>query len=328
MKTNFSLNILILFLTIFQPSKANTFSNGDVFLGRGGGIIDWVGPPPTYTSQGTINTGIVGTTTGMRINPVTHELWVTHFNTKVSIINTNGVLSSIVNLSPYQTSTESIVFDLAGNAYVGGPGGELVKLSPAGVILDHYVLDVEMLGGPDWIDLCADQHTIYYTYERSKIKRYDVSTHTQLTDFVNLSAYTPKTFAVRLLPDCSALIASGTNVVYRISNTGSIQTTYHSTNPVGYFALALSPDGTKFFAGGHAFFGPVYEFDIATGVVLSVVNSSLAGINYYGIAVYNDTLLGACCAPIIPVIPTIPGKYLIALAICFLLAGSIYIWKR
>ncbi len=273
---------------------AMTFSNGDIFIATESGIIKWYGPPPAYTLKGTFSSG-VGNPCGMRVNPVTNELWVTTFSGSIRIFNNDGTFSGSVNVSAFQTTTESIVFDFSGNAYVGGPNGDLVKISPARTILDHYELDREFRDGPDWIDLCSDQRTIYYTSEGSRIKRYDVVTRTQLPDFADLTLNTQRIFAVRVLADCSVLAVTGENVIFRVNPSGVIQSTYVPSNPVGCFSVAISPDANSFFAGGLALYIPYYQFNINNTDVESVISSQGQFPITSSIAVCGDTLHGGSC---------------------------------
>jgi hypothetical protein len=50
--------------------------------------------------------------------------------------------------------------------------------------------------GTDWIELAADQKTLFYTSEGTHVKRYDLSTSTQLTDFASVPG---TSYALRLL---------------------------------------------------------------------------------------------------------------------------------
>ena len=113
----------------------------------------------------------------------------------------------------------------------------------------------------DWIDLSADQTTIYYTTEGTFIGRYDTATDTALSNFA--SGLGGEAFALRILSDGGVLVANGGNVLH-LDNTGTVIKTYDVSGEDTWFALNLDPDGKSFWSGdfGTANF---YKFDIATG---------------------------------------------------------------
>lgn len=281
--------------------KSQIFKPGDLFLAQGGGIIQWRDSNGVLIK--TINTGdgtLNGGGAGMRHHPITGELWVTNFfpaanppNKGVRIIHTDGTIGTAVNTGPYQKAPESIVFDKLGNAYVGGPIGECVKISPDGsTILDHFPLpDSTTSNGPDWIELDPSDSIIYYTNERPRIHRYNVKTHIRLPDFANLTGSAAWLFAVRLLHGDSLLVATTDQVVYKLAPNGSMIKTYSPTNMCGFFSLAGTPDGKSFWAGGLAPSGPIYKFNLATGTVQNFFTTGLAGQFIQGIAVVNDALV-------------------------------------
>src|SRR5207237_7115537 len=83
--------------------------------------------------------------------------------------------------SQYNCKPESIVFDDAGNVYVGQAGCShaLLKFDAYGNLMASYQPPVEDQG-TDWIDLAADQCTIYYTSEGTSVLRYNVCNSQQL----------------------------------------------------------------------------------------------------------------------------------------------------
>jgi len=82
-------------------------------------------------------------------------------------------------------SKGAIVFDAAGNAYVSNVnketvmwGGGVYKFDPQGNLIDKiYPFSL------DWMDLAADQTTMFYTNEGDSIHRFNVQTGLQLSDF-------------------------------------------------------------------------------------------------------------------------------------------------
>ena len=293
---------IISFLSIFLiPGISQEFKRGNIFLGQGGGIIQWRDSNGILIKN--INTGDVGGNgngTGLRIHPLTGKLWVTNSNLPpnslngIRIINNDGTRGNTIDISPYQNTPTSITFDRQGNAYVGGlwNDGQLVKINPEGTtILDHYSLSTDgYVWGPEWVEIDCNDSIIYYTNLRAKIKRYNVVTHQQLPDFADLTGLTSWLFAMRLLPDSTMLVVSADHVVFRLNRFGSIIQTYTPTNLCGLFGIAGTADGKSFWVGGGANYGPMYKFDISSGAVQTSFTNNQPGINIYGIEVYGDAL--------------------------------------
>ena len=82
--------------------------------------------------------------------------------------------------------SESIVQDNDGNYYVGHADGlrDVIKFSPEGILLDRYDVATSDRGS-DWIDLAADQTTLFYTSEDREVFRYDFLNDVQLPNFAN-----------------------------------------------------------------------------------------------------------------------------------------------
>ena len=77
--------------------------------------------------------------------------------------------------------------------------------------------------GSDWIELAADQTTMFYTSEGRDVLRYDLNTHTQLPRFAKLPG--SHAYALRILPDNSVLVADSDRVV-RLDQSGQVVQTY------------------------------------------------------------------------------------------------------
>ena len=213
---------------------------------------------------------------------------------KVTKFDNNGNLLGLFG-SGYNSHPESIVFDSSGNVYIGEADGnrDIKKFNAAGTLLFNFNVATESRGS-DWIDLAADQTTMYYTSEGYIIKRFDVSTNTQLTDFATLPER--PSYALRILSGGGVLVASSQHC-YRLDSTGALVQTY--AKPVGetsfLFALNLDPDGTSFWTAGYSS-GNVYKIDIATGTVMLTINTKLDGpVNTLaGLTVYGEkTALGS-----------------------------------
>lgn len=195
----------------------------------------------------------------------------------------------------YFNNHESCVFDHAGNVYIGQAGTSsspddqvpVRKFDRYGNLLDTYVIPTGPRG-TDWIELAGDGCTLYYTSEDTVVRRYNVCTHTALSDFAT-GLTGPYCYALRLRPNRELMVACQ-DAVHRLSPQGTNLHTYPraslgETDPSGLFALNLDPDGTSFWTAG-ALSGDVYRVEIETGSVLASFNSGSGGVA--GLAVYDE----------------------------------------
>jgi hypothetical protein len=188
-----------------------------------------------------------------------------------------------------QTS-ESIVFDAAGNFYVGHADGDqdIKKFNAAGVFQQSFDVATDVRGS-DWIDLADDQMTMYYTGEGDLIKRYDVLNDVQLPDFANLGNGS-QAYAFRLLPPfdgTGGLIVADTFDIRRLDGAGATIQVYDAAGEDGWFAMNLDPNGSSFWAGS---FGTdnFYRFNIATGAVeIGPINAG-PGFTLFGLFVVGE----------------------------------------
>jgi hypothetical protein len=174
---------------------------GDVFAAVGDGKYNVFSNTGIFKE--TIDTGFSGfLTTGCAFNQDRSKLYTTVFDaSKVVVFDTTHphTILQTINTSP-GSGTESVVFDTAGNFYVGHVYGDTLirKYNASGTFLESYSAAIED-SGTDWIDLATDQCTLFYTSQGRLVKRFDVCANTQLTDFTTL----PRTgygLALRLLP--------------------------------------------------------------------------------------------------------------------------------
>src|SRR5437870_5653957 len=161
-----------------------TFTKGDVFVGVSGGNVQWRHADGSLVQTLTTHSG-TGATTGMAFDS-SGKLYVTNFDqNEVSAFNTDGTLASPSTFGTgYNSDPESMLFDKSGDAYVGQADGtqDVLKFDSTGNSLATYA-PATGPRGTDWIDLAADQCTLYYTSEGTSIKRFNVCTNTQLVDF-------------------------------------------------------------------------------------------------------------------------------------------------
>lgn len=271
-----------------KDARAVAFSVGDIFAATGSGTVQH------YSAVGllleTLNTGLGGYTTGMAFDAA-QNLYVTNFS--VDSITRFDNTGALLLPNPFVTNdagahNESIVFGSGGVFYVGQPDGtnDIIKRAADGSFLARY--NVAISGrGTDWIDLAADQTTMYYTGEGRIIKRYDVGSDTQLGDFATLpgSGYA---FALRLLSGGGLLVADGGDIK-RLDSAGTVIQTYDILGEDTWFALNLNPDGTSFWSGNYGT-GNLFEFDIATGANTQTIATGSG--NLYGVAVFGEQTQG------------------------------------
>jgi uncharacterized repeat protein (TIGR01451 family) len=196
----------------------------------------------------------------------------------VSEYDTNGTNLGLFG-SGYSTP-EDILFDQAGNAYVGNVGGFTLKFDGNGNSLDTFTN-----GRTDFIDLAADQCTLFFSDETGTIHRYDVCTDTPLSDFGIGGAY-----ELRLLSS-GGLIAANSGTVNRFDSSGNIIQTYDAPGEDCWFGLNLDPDGTSLWSADFCS-ADVVKFDIASGAVLLSFNTGTGFSTVFGLGVFGEITQG------------------------------------
>ena len=256
------------FMSFSAPASASTVWNqGDVFAGVGGGKYNVY--DNTGTFKETIDQAIgSGETTGCAFNPAKTKLYTTNFqNDMVAVFDDADPHTVLHTFSTGLTDNESVVFDAAGNYYVGHADGDrdIEKYDSSDNLLATY----DVVTGPrgtDWVELSKDQSTIFYTSEGSTIRRFDTATSTQLPDF---STALNESFALRLLPPgdgSGGLLVANFADVKRLDASGAVVQSYDAPGEDSWFALNLDPNGTSFWSAG-IFSGNVYRFNIASGAI-------------------------------------------------------------
>jgi hypothetical protein len=162
-----------------------------------------------------------------------------------------------------------VVLDASGNFYVGHADGDrdIKKFTLTGSYAGSFDVATENRGS-NWLELAADQRTLYYTSEGRRILRYDVVSGTQLSDFALLPGF-DEAYAVRLLPpfdgSSGALVAYSAKVL-RLDASGTVVQSYDVLGQNFWFSLRLDPNGSSFWAG-NLLTTRVYRFNLASGVV-------------------------------------------------------------
>ena len=241
-----------------------TWNNGDVFVGVANGTYH------VFDNNGnlkdSVSDGLGGVTTGCAFNPAMTKLYTTNWtHDKVEVYdNTSHALIQTINTTG--GLNESVVFTRAGDFYVSHPiGGGIDHYDATGSLLGTLAAGVRT----DWMDLTADETTMYFTDEGNTIHRWNVINNIRLPDFATVP--TGQAFALRLLPPgdgSGGLLVAAGSAVLRLNGSGGVAQTY--TDPVRpgtfFFSLALGVDGTSFWAGASSAHA-IYRFDIGTGAI-------------------------------------------------------------
>jgi hypothetical protein len=282
-----------------QPAAASVaYSKGDVFAGVGNGKINHYSPAGTFLEALDTTTGPAnppGNETGMCFDSA-GLLYATDYDAvDMAKFNNLGGLT-VYPFGPgfvYPQVPESCVVDQSGTSLYVGTGeqnNELFKLDTNGGVLNVFKPAQEPgTGGINWIDLNPNnQCQIYYTSEGTLVKRYNVCTDTQLSDFASgLPFGNAGCFALRIRSNGEALVACDQAIV-RLNSSGSIMQSYNPGSEADFFTLALDPDGLSFWAAGYTS-GHVYKVNIASGSVgTNFVAAPATDAGLAGLAVYGD----------------------------------------
>lgn len=251
------------------------FAPGDLFISLEPGPVQWRRPDGTTTI---LSSEVGGTGEGMAFDAA-GNLYVTRWCTDepcpgtVEKFDPLGQSLGTVG-SGYDCRPHAIVFDAEGHAYVGQAActGAILKFSPdfpSGTAPTAFGVAAEN-SGSFWIDLDPDGCTMFYTSWSPNVKRFDVCTSAQLTDF-NSAPLPGDAQDLRVLPDGGVLVSSG-GVVARLDASGALVQTYHVPEETALWAgLDLVGDGT--FWVGNYLTANVYRFDLLTGAVVSTFNT-------------------------------------------------------
>jgi cysteine-rich repeat protein len=270
---------------------------GDVFTAAGDGKYNVFSNTGVFKE--TIDTGLSGAfTAGCAFNKDSSKLYTTVFGaSKVVVFDTTHPHTVVLTIDTSPgLDTESIVFDAAGNFYVGHAYSDTLirKYNASGTFLESYSAAIEGRG-TDWIDLATDQCTLFYTSQGRLVKRFDVCTNTQLTDFATLPD-DGVAYAFRLLPPgdgTGGLLVADYNNIKRLNGTGNVVQTYDSPGEDTWFSLNLDPNGTSFWSGGF-FTRNFYHFEIDSGNILG--GPFLSGGSYlFGICLLGEVTVASPC---------------------------------
>jgi hypothetical protein len=319
----------LLFLATTYPglcqSPPPTWLPGDVFVAIGSGQYQvyrntGTDTSPNYVLLETLTDGSGnGATTGCAFDSASN-LFTTNFsNTKVFKFDANsphGIDATIdTSVQDATGSPESVLIDSIGNLYVGNatnldfpnPQGLLLKYGPNLSFITSYFPAPENRG-TDWIDMAADQKTVFYTSEGLHVKKFDVSTSTQLADYNSAPLTGTAAYALRLLPPfdgSGGLLVADVDKVRRLDSTGAVIQTYDAPcteldpcpNGRLWFALNLDPNGTSFWAGDLET-TDLFRFNIAGGTIEVGPISTGAAPGPGGICVKGQPIAGVSTAQV------------------------------
>jgi len=298
----------LLALLVVAPAGAQSYEPGEIFVSVGGGLIRVF--DPTGAEIGELDT----TTNSAEIGDMCFAngaMYSMNFNDQsISKFDGSGELleAKWADLSVIPADPESCVLDSDGNLYVGAQSGELLKLDGDGTLVRTFQPDIAG-SGTDQIDLAADQCTVLYTSESPAIKRFDVCTNSQLSDFNASELGSNSCFNLRIRPNGEVLVACGLSV-YRLSSSGALINQYDpaGVDPAGggLFALNLDNDNKHFFTATYNE-GRIWRIDIdsGSGTEATYITTTIAGDSIGGLAVFAEITVAAPVSVVDPDRPEI-----------------------
>ena len=300
------------------------FNVGDVFAGVGRGKFNHFSP--TGVLLETLSDGqVVGSgedaTTGMCFDPAGNMYGTNLDANSMSKFSNNGTLLA-ATFGSFNFGPESCLIINGTTMFTSETSGtgDILKLNLSGTQLANY-----NTARSDWIDLAANQCTMFYSDEGPSIHRFDVCTNTALSDFTNVG---PAFYALRILPNGDVLAAAGPSVK-RFNSAGTLISSYTAAGESVFFALNLDPDGTHFWSGGIGT-GIIYKFNLTpVGPPVLSFSSQIAtagGTILAGLAVFGETTASGG-PPVQAVVPTLSYPMLGLLALA-LIAAAFFAIRR
>jgi hypothetical protein len=181
---------------------------------------------------------------------------------------------------------ESCAVDAQANVWVSDATPDVVagfgnvrKVSAFGRLLQTIKIPVGERA-VDWLELDANQCTLYYTSEDNDVRRFNVCSNVAMTHFA--TALAGPCYAMRQRNNGELLLACK-NQILRFANNGSVLDTYSreslgETDIQGLFALTLDPDNESFWTAG-VDSGRVVRARIDTGAVMVSFLTGTGGVS-------------------------------------------------
>ena len=259
--------VAALVLGLSLPANA-AFTIGNILAAVGQGKLKEF--TPTGTLVATYDSGTNSSETTGMCQDAQGNVYATMFTAgKIAKFAPDGTLINGSFISP--GTPESCQIDLAGNLWIGLTSGGISKYNATtGALIQHYTTNPSPAG---WIDIAADQCTIYYADDSPGISAFNVCTNTQLPP-LNPAVGTVSGF--RILPGSGDVIASNRTKLTRLTSTGTVVGDYNA--PAGnslIFAVTLDPDGQTVWTG-----------DLSTG---NIFRYNINPINSTPVTQFNDT---------------------------------------
>lgn len=324
--------IVLAGMLVDPPAGFGAFAKGEVFAGVGTGLIKRFSATGTLLQTLDTTSGCsedLGMAFDLSGNLYSTAAFGTCGTGKVFKFDTNGTLIGPFG-SGFSDSTESITLDATGNVYVGQPDGttQILKFSPTGTPLGAFSPATENRG-TDWIDLAADQCTMYYTSEGSKILRFNVCTNTQLPNFCTTCGGAVTLYAIRIRSNGEVLAADGdAQLIRRFDASGNQIQTYSAAGLSFPFAINLDPDGLSFWTGDYNT-GHVFRMDLASGSVITQFDAGKVGCCLSGLAIFGEPVVGQPPSPPPGArVPTLGEWGFVIMAVILTTVGVVAVQRR
>lgn len=267
---------------LHSPSPALAQGSGDVFVGFMNGEVRWFAPDGTL--RRTLTGGSNGEASGLEFDAA-GNLYVPHWfsvnppdtgegNVATRFDGDGNYMGTFG--SGYDCNPSSFAFDAAGDVYVGQAdcSGDILKLDASGNVLMPFDANAipppEGTGGADHIALAPDGCTMLYSDWTKNIRRFNVCTNTQMTNFNAEELPGETVWHLQFLPDGGVLAADSGGIV-RLDASGN-QVQLYLVPYEGYFTgVDIVGDGT--FWASNFTTSNIFRINIASGAVVGSFNA-------------------------------------------------------
>jgi hypothetical protein len=272
-------------LLAISATAFGAFTKGNVLAAVGNGRIKEFTPAGALVATYDTTTGS-SETTGMCFDAA-GNLYATMFQAgKVSKFDPNGVLinGSFISGLP---NPESCQVNKAGDLFVGLAGAAQIRKFNAttGALITAYTTT----SSTGWIDIAADQCTIFYADDSQAIGRFNVCTNTQLPTFALMSNVAS---GLRIVGNGDVLASNRTGVS-RFNSAGTLLGNYGA--PAGnslIFAVTLDPDNATFWTADLVN-GNIFRYNLAPIANTPVTTfNSAQFVDTAGILVVGEITVG------------------------------------
>ncbi len=291
---------IFVFAAVVAAEAQDTFQTGDILVSLSNGSVQWYRLPNTAAPLHTLTSGITGQAKGMAFNSG-NELFVAHWwmvdangspvlgngNTVAHWTNT-GTFMGQWGPSLYNCNPEAVLFNNTGFGFVGLTDCDMdvLKLDVTGNLVSTFNTAVNTSAGErgsGFLDLAADQCTLFYTSRSLAVKRFNVCTGTQMADFASLpgTAGVDQAHGIRVLSDGGVLVAA-MGAIRRLNASGAVIDTFDAPNSNCWISVDLD-NNNRYFWGLDYCTGMVSKFDLTNhNVVTSFSPAGTLGANVAG----------------------------------------------